>query len=268
MQILVPLLLTQIKKCRGILVIVGNRFQFSPEARMNTKTFTALALIGALWAAPLITSFYTTTTAGTAAAQAQTAVPNWFDPATWMAMPGMAGTPSMPGAHPQLNLATPGGWAAFMRPSTYGAFMNPATYGQFMSPQFYMQFANPNNMMSWMNPAAYSAWMNPGTYMQWMNPAEYMAFMNPASYMQWMNPGSYAAFMNPATYMQWMNPMAYTMPQMAQAPAVNWFDPNAWTQMMQPGQAPGTAPQGQTFFNPFDPSTYMPQTQAQPESGQ
>ena len=52
----------------------------------------------------------------------------------------------------------------------------------------------------------------------------------------------------------------------------NWFDPNAWTQMMQPGQTQGQAMQAQPFFNPFDPSTYMsqpqPQAQAQPEAAQ
>jgi len=249
------------------------------EVPMIRKIFAALALIGVLWAAPPITSLYLKVPTGTAAAQAQPAVPNWFDPSTWMAMPGattmpgMTGMPGMPGAPLQLNLATPGGWSAFMRPSTYGAFMNPATYGQFMTPQFYMQFANPNNWMSWMNPASYMAFMNPSTYMAMMNPMEYMTFMNPSTYMQWMNPGNYAMYMNPATYMQWMNPAAYTFPTTAQAPAFNWFDPNAWTQMMQPGQTPGQYGQqqygqGQSFFNPLDPSTYMPREQAQTESGQ
>jgi len=244
---------------------------------MIRKTFTTLALISVLWLAPPITSLWIASSSGIVAAQSQPAVPNWFDPSTWMAMPGattmpgmtgMPGMSGMSGAPMQLNLATPGGWSTFMRPSTYGAFMNPATYGQFMTPQFYMQFANPNNWMSWMNPAAYGPWMNPGTYMAWMNPAEYMTFMNPATYMQGMNPASYAMFMNPATYMQWMNPTAYTSPTTAQSPAFNWFGPNAGAQMMQPGQAPGQMPQGQAFFNPFDPSTYMPRSQAQPESGQ
>ena len=241
---------------------------------MIRKTFTALALINLLWATPHINSFFTGIPSGTAAAQTQPqpAVPNWFDPSAWMTVPGastMPGMPAMPGAPMQFNLATPGGWAQFMRPSTYGAFMNPATYGQFMTPQFYMQFANPSNWMSWMNPAAYGAWMNPSNYMAWMNPMEYMTFMNPASYMQWMNPASYAMYMNPATYMQWMNPAAYSFPTTAQqTQAFNWFDPNAWTQMMQPGQTQGQPIPAQPFFNPLDPSTYMPRPQAQTESGQ
>jgi hypothetical protein len=65
-----------------------------------------------------------------------------------------------------------------------------------------------------------------------------------------------------------MNPGAYTAPSSGQAQAFNWFDPNLWTQMMVPGQTPGSTNQGQGFFNPFDPSTYMPQTENQPESEQ
>lgn len=162
---------------------------------------------------------------------------NWFDPASWMGAP-MGG--AQMGGVPQFNLATPNGWAVFMNPQTYPAMMNPATYSQFMQPQFWMQFANPNNMMSWMNPGAYSAFMNPMSYMQWMNPGSYMAFMNPATYMQPMNPGAYAAYMNPNTYMQWMNPAAYAIPAGGAqgAAAMNWFDPNAWTQMMAPQAAP------------------------------
>jgi len=44
--------------------------------------------------------------------------------------------------------------------------------------------------------------------------------------------------------MQWMNPGAYAMPGASTAgyanPAggMNWFDPNAWTGMMMPQQAP------------------------------
>ena len=114
---------------------------------MIKEMFSALALIAVLWAAPPTASLVFSTTPGTAAAQAQTTVPNWFDPSTWMAVPGMGTMPGMarmPGAPVQFNLATPGGWGVFTRPSTYAAFMNPATYGQFMQPQFYMQFANPS----------------------------------------------------------------------------------------------------------------------------
>jgi hypothetical protein len=68
--------------------------------------------------------------------------------------------------------------------------------------------------------------------------------------------------------MQWMNPAAYTMPSTGQAQSFNWFDPNVWTQMMQPGYAPDSTSQGQSFFNPFDPSTYMPKTEDQPDSEQ
>jgi hypothetical protein len=223
---------------------------------MIHKTLAVLVLATGLTALPVYAETQTPTQ--TAQTPTQTAVPNWFDPMTWMtaAAPGAYGTqgqgatasttpnPWMPmaggqaGGVPQFNLATPGGWTVFMNPSTYAALMNPATYGQFMSPNFYMQFANPNNWMSWMNPAAYGPWMNPMTYAQWMNPLAYMAFMNPNTYMQWMNPGNYAAFMNPASYMQWMNPAAYDFSAVAGSGAdpsgFNWFDPNSWMQMTQP----------------------------------
>jgi len=162
------------------------------------------------------------------ASQAQTQAPNWFDPSAW----GMAGQAQAMGV-PQFNLAHPGGWGVFLNPNTYPAMMNPGTYGQFMQPQWWMQFANPNNMMAWMNPGAYGQ------------------FMNPASYMQWMNPGAYGPFMNPATYMQWMNPAAFAIPAgqpVAGATAFNWFDPNAWMQMM-----PQTAPAGDAAAAPADP---------------
>lgn len=150
------------------------------------------------------------------------------NPFAWMGM--MNTQPSAQG----MNLARPEGYTVFMNPMNYPQFMNPATYGQFMTPQFYMQFADPNNMMAWMNPAAYAAFMNPATYMYWMNPAAYTHMMNPAMYMQAMNPAAYNAYMNPNTYMQWMNPGAYAMPATASTGAVpfNFFDPNAWAQMV------------------------------------
>lgn len=237
---------------------------------MFKTTLRILSLAALLWVAPPVTSVLLGSTAGSV--QAQSATFNWFDPSAWMAQPGAAGgqgVAGMPGTL-RFNLAQPGGWSVFMRPSTYPALMNPATYAQFMTPQFYMQFANPANWMSWMNPAAYAQWMNPGTYMQWMNPAEYMAMMNPASYMQWMNPGNYAAFMNPGTYMQWMNPAAYAFPTSTAGavPNFNWFDPNAWARMGQPVQPGVGAGPGPIPFNPYDPSNWAVQPQGVAPQGE
>ena len=181
------------------------------------------------------------------AQQPATGTYNFFDPSTWTAMmaPGATGHGAQPGQTLAFNPAHPAGWAMFIDPKTHEqahmAFMNPATYAQFMSPQFYMQFMDPNNMMAWMNPAAYATFMNPATYMYWMNPGAYTHMMNPALYMQPMNPAAYAAYMNPNTYMQWMNPAAYTLPTATAAAGTvpfNFFDPNAWAQMMpaQPAQ--------------------------------
>ena len=64
---------------------------------MIRKTFAALALISVLWAAPTITSLYNLLPTGTAVAQAQPVAPNWFDPSTWMAMPGATTMPGMTG---------------------------------------------------------------------------------------------------------------------------------------------------------------------------
>ena len=170
----------------------------------------------------------------------QPTVPNFFDPSAWTAWmtPGAAPYAAQQGQTVPFNPANPAGWAMFIDPKTHEqahmAFTNPAQYAQFMSPQFYMQFADPNNMMAWMNPAAYATFMNPATYMYWMNPAAYTHMMNPAFYMQPMNPAAYNAFMNPNTYMQWMNPGAYAIPATATTGAVpfNFFDPNAWAQMV------------------------------------
>jgi hypothetical protein len=189
----------------------------------------------------------------------QAAIPtiNWFDPAAWMAgVPGGTAQPNaaQPGQTFAWNPAHPASWALFIDPQNHEkahmAFMNPAQYAQFMSPQFYMQFANPANMMAWMNPAAYATFMNPATYMGWMNPNAYAHMMNPAMYMQPMNPAAYTPYMNPNTYMQWMNPAAYAMPAatgaQGNAANMNWFDPNAWAQMMTPNAwTQGAQPQQQ-----------------------
>jgi hypothetical protein len=196
-------------------------------------------LIASLIVAAGLTAGAAVTIAAEEGAQAQQpSVPNFFDPSAWMGAYGTAPQGGQAGQTMPFNPANPAGWAMLIDPKTHEqahmAFMNPAQYAQFMTPQFYMQFADPNNMMAWMNPAAYAAFMNPATYMYWMNPASYMHMMNPAMYMQSMNPASYNAFMNPNLYMQWMNPGAYAMPATASTGAVpfNFFDPNAWAQMV------------------------------------
>jgi hypothetical protein len=196
-------------------------------------------LIASLIVAAGLTAGAAVTIAAEEGAQApQAAVPNFFDPSAWMGAYGTAPQGAQAGQAMPFNPANPAGWAVFIDPKTHEqthmAFTNPAQYAQFMTPQFYMQFADPNNMMAWMNPAAYAAFMNPATYMYWMNPAAYTHMMNPAMYMQFMNPAAYNAYMNPNTYMQWMNPGAYAMPATASTGAVpfNFFDPNAWAQMV------------------------------------
>jgi hypothetical protein len=196
-------------------------------------------LIASLIVAAGLTAGAAVTIAAEEGAQAQQpTVPNFFDPSAWMGAYGTAPQGAQAGQAMPFNPANPAGWAMFIDPKTHEqahmAFTNPAQYAQFMTPQFYMQFADPNNMMAWMNPAAYAAFMNPATYMYWMNPAAYTHMMNPAMYMQFMNPAAYNAYMNPNTYMQWMNPGAYAMPATASAGAVpfNFFDPNAWAQMV------------------------------------
>lgn len=195
-------------------------------------------------AAGLVAATAVSTAAEEGAAAPQQSMPNWFDPSTWAAgfPTDVTANQAQPGQTLAFNPAHPSGWAMFIDPKTHEqahmAFMNPAQYAQFMSPQFYMQFADPNNMMAWMNPAAYATFMNPATYMYWMNPGAYMHMMNPAFYMQPMNPAAYNAYMNPNTYMQWMNPAAYAIPATASTGAVpfNFFDPNAWAQVMVPPQ--------------------------------
>ena len=106
------------------------------------------------------------------------------------------------------------------------------------------------------DPSAWTAFMNPGATAHGAQPGQTMAFnpANPAgwamfidprtheqAHMAFMNPGQYAQFMSPQFYMQWMNPAAYTMPTATAAAGgmpFNFFDPNAWAQMMpaQPAQ--------------------------------
>jgi hypothetical protein len=108
-----------------------------------------------------------------------------------------------------------------------------------------MNTLNPNMSMKWMmsplDPRSMQLMMAP------INPNMYMGMMGAS-----MNPGSYGdmwkGFMNPGTFSMPSLP-AFTMPTMPAAPAgaapnFNFFDPNAWTQMMQiPGYAaPAAAP--------------------------
>ena len=169
-------------------------------------------LIASLIVAAGLTAGAAVTIAAEEGAQAQQpAVPNFFDPSAWMGAYGTAPQGGQTGQAMPFNPANPAGWAMFIDPKTHE--------------QAHMAF---------MNPAQYAAFMNPATYMYWMNPATYTHMMNPAMYMQFMNPAAYNAYMNPNTYMQWMNPGAYAMPATASAGAVpfNFFDPNAWAQMV------------------------------------
>ena len=180
-------------------------------------------------------------------AAAQPEVPNIFNSSAWGANTGsgsaggydwsnLAQMFSAPTNMQPLNLATPGGYAAFMNPGTYAQMMNPAFYAQMMSPGFYTQFLSPSNWLSWMDPRAYAPFIDPNTYMTMMNPMAYMQFMNPMTYLQWANLNNYAPFINPMTYTQWFDPSAYQFSGAAGgAPSgANWFNPSAWTQGAQP----------------------------------
>jgi hypothetical protein len=202
----------------------------------------ATALVGlGLALAPIVSSAQDQTPA------TGTQVPNMFDTSAW-GNAGAAGTGyggmdlsslgsmfSTPGGVPQLNLATPGGYAAFMNPTTYAQMMNPAFYGQMMTPGFYTQFINPSNWLSWLDPRAYGPWIDPQTYLQAMNPMSYMQFMNPMTYLQWANLQNYGPFIDPTTYMQWFNPAAYqfTNPNAGYPAGSNWFDPSSWTESLE-----------------------------------
>lgn len=204
---------------------------------MNTKSIISLLVGIGLGVTPLISSAQDQSQSSTIE------VPNMFDASAQGGSAGAGGFDlsnlgavfSTPDSVPQLNLATPGGYAAFMNPTTYAQMMNPAFYGQMMSPGFYTQFINPSNWLSWMDPRAYAPWINPQTYIQPMNPLSYMQFMNPLTYMQWANLQNYAPFIDPTTYTQWINPSAYQFSNPAAgAPAgVNWFDPSSWTESLE-----------------------------------
>ncbi|MDH3378465.1 MAG: hypothetical protein OEQ39_16110 [Gammaproteobacteria bacterium] len=133
---------------------------------------------------------------------------NFFEPSCWGGSPRSEVSVDAP----ELNFATPDGFAIFLQPNNWAQFMRPATYAQFMNPQFYTRMMQPSTMMAWMNPASYAKFMDLNSYMQMMQPGAYAQFFNPSTYLQAANPDNFTAFMNPSMYMQWMNPSLYSMP--------------------------------------------------------
>jgi len=175
--------------------------------------------------------------------------PMMMDPANWTRMMGSAMDPN-----------------AFRN---YAQFMDPNVSMKWMAagmdPNFYTalmtQMSDPGKMMRWaMMPMDPKMWnmmmqgMNPNMYMKWMmapmapqSMQMMMAPMNPNMYTGWMG-----AAMDPKTYGSWgtwMAPMtAPTAGTAAPAGTYNFFDPNAWTQMMSAPFAMvpyGTAPAAQ-----------------------
>lgn len=180
---------------------------------------------------------------------------NMMDPANWLTM---MNSMTQPGAYTNV--------AAFADPNVYMKWLAAG-----MDPNFYTavltQLSDPGKLMRWamspLDPKVMSMVMNslnPNMYVKWaMSPLDprslqlMMAPANPNLYMSWLgaslNPNSYGSmwsgFMNPATFTapvaNWTAPLAGAA---GAAPTFNFFDPNAWTQMMQiPGYAaPAAAP--------------------------
>ncbi|KAA3631151.1 MAG: hypothetical protein DWQ08_05160 [Proteobacteria bacterium] len=202
---------------------------------MNKKLFAPMLLGLGIALSPLVSSAQSQSNPGTAT------VPDLFDPSNWSTAGRASGGYdwsslgamfSTPDPTTQLNLATPGGYTAFMNPATYAQMMNPAFYSQMMAPGFYLQFMNPSNWLSWLDPRAYGPWVDPQTYLRPMNPMSYMQFMNPMTYLQWANPSNYSTFINPGTYSQWFNPAAYqfSSPVPGASAGTDWFDSKSWVQ--------------------------------------
>lgn len=187
-----------------------------------------------------------------------------MDPSGWL---NMMNSMTQPGAYTNA--------AAFADPNLYMKWLAAG-----MDPNFYTavltQLSDPGKMMRWamspLDPKVMSMFMNslnPNLYMKWMmSPLDprsmqlMMAPINPNLYMGWMgasmNPGSYGdmwkGFMTPGAtgalptlpaMPSMPAPTAWTAPAAGAAPTFNFFDPNAWTQMLQ---APAA---GQPYAFPF-----------------